>query len=320
VTGAAGRAGAGAALAALAAAGCVPIETAPGGVSSARLELAPPSIVAGDALRDSTGALTALQVVAFGEDGRPTPTARVRYSYVPAPDTGTTAGRDTALVVDSATGVVRATLPATRPQGRVAAVVGERLQIVQTFEIVPAPDSVVAAPDTINVLRYDCTDPRIDTLFAAPNTGPLAATFGYNAVALPALTVRGADSTGARVGIRSRLVRWAVDESSFPGGRVPRVPSRPGARDSVPVVAVVAADAVRLQSLDTTSTAGASSVRLRVRPSALGRDVVAAREFTVRVRAQAQPGPRPVANNPVEFVVRLARNPNPPGGTAPTCQ
>jgi hypothetical protein len=47
------RCAAGLGAAGLVAAGCVAIETAPGGVQSMRLENAPPSVVAGDVLRDS---------------------------------------------------------------------------------------------------------------------------------------------------------------------------------------------------------------------------------------------------------------------------
>ena len=306
-----------AALAAGAAcAACVPIETAPNGVQSARFDAPPPpSIVAGDVLRDSAGVPTALRAVAFDGDDRAVETARVRYSFVPAGDTA--AGtRDTTLVVDSATGVVRATRPLGRTQGRVAAVVGERLQLLQTFEVVFAPDSVVPATDTIVVLRYDCTDPRTG-LSVSPDT----VSFQYNAVALPSVTVRGADASGARVGIRSRLVRWDVDSGPFAGGRIPLAAPVAGGRDSVPAVAVIGAASDVRRPVDTTAAStGTSTVRLRIRPQALGRDAVAAREFTVRVRGRAQPGPVPLANNPVYFRVRLARNPTPPAGAAPTCQ
>ena len=307
-----------AALAAGAAcAACVPIETAPNGVQSARFDAPPPpSIVAGDVLRDSAGVPTALRAVAFDGDDRAVETARVRYSFVPAGDTA--AGtRDTTLVVDSATGVVRATRPLGRTQGRVAAVVGERLQLLQTFEVVFAPDSVVPATDTIVVLRYDCTDPRA-AIDAAPDTGT---GFRYNAVALPQVTVSGADAAGTRGGIRSRLVRWDVDSGPFAGGRIPLAAPVAGGRDSVPAVAVIGAASDVRRPVDTTAAStGTSTVRLRIRPQALGRDAVAARDFTVRVRGRAQPGPVPLANNPVYFRVRLARNPTPPAGAAPTCQ
>ena len=300
----------------LGAAGCVAIETAPGGVQSARLTTAPPSVVAGDVLRDSAGVETALAATAFDEDGRPVETARRRYSYVPATDTSGTGQVDTALVVDSATGEVRATLPFTRPQGRVAAVVGERLQIIQTFEIVPTPDSLATEAFDPPVLRYDCKDPGT-AAFAVPDTGSSA--FQYTAVRLPRVTVRG-DSLGTRVdAVRSRLVRWDVDSGPFAGGRIPRVAVTAGGRDSVPAIAVVAGAADVLRPLDTTSTAGVSGVRLRIRPAALGSDVVPAREFVVRVRARGQPARVPLANGTVYFRVRLARTTTPFGGPTATC-
>ena len=297
------------------AAACVAIETAPGGVQSVRLEPAPPSVVAGDVLRDSAGRPIALSAVAFDEDGRPVANPRVRYAYVAAADTTGTGLRDTALVVDSLTGVVRATAPLRRAQGRVATVVGDRLQLVQTFEIVVPPDSLVPAADTINVLRYDCTDTGPG---AVRDTGT-AALFRYTAVALPSVTVRGTDTLGARVGIRARLVRWDVDSGPFPDNRIPRVALTAGGRDSVPVVGVIDATNDVLEPFDSTTSAGVSTARLRIRPYALGRDVVAAREFTVRVRVRGQPGPVRLANDPLYFRVRLARTTTPLLGATPTC-
>jgi hypothetical protein len=306
-----------AAAAALALAGaCVAIETAPGGLQSAQITpAAPPSIVAGDVLRDSAGAPTAVAAVAFDEGGRPVTTATWRYTFLPATPAGSTDAPDTALVVDSVTGVVRATRPLLRPQGRVAAVVGGRLQLVQTFEIVPTPDSMVAAATAVPVLRYDCRDPGTFAL-PVPDTG--SALFQFNAVRLPAVTVRG-DSAGRRVAIRSRLVRWDVDSGPFAGGRIPRAATVAGGRDSVPAVAVVGAASDALRSLDTTSAAGVSSVRLRIRPAALGRDAVPQREFTVRVRARGQPGPQPLADGTLYFRVRLERTGTPLGGPTSTC-
>jgi hypothetical protein len=302
-----------------AAAGCVAIETAPGGVASVRLDAAPPSIVAGDSLRDSAGALTALRAVAFGEDGRPLETARVRYVFVPATDTGATGVRDTSLVVDSATGVVRATLPLRQQQGRVAAVVGERFQLVQTFEIVVQPDSLAYDAAAVPELRYECRDLRTE-LLPVPSDTARAALFQWNAVALPPVTVYG-DTNGRPVTVPSRLMRWAVDSGPwpFPAGRPPRVALTAGGRDSVDAIAVIAGGADRARPLDTTSTSGVSSVRLRIRPAALGRDVVPERDFVVRVRALGQPGRVPLARNPAYVRVRLRRAP-PTGQAAATCQ
>ena len=311
----------GALLAAGAAAGmaaCVAIETAPGGVQSVRFDAAPPSIVTGDVLRDSAGRPTTLNAVAFDEDGRPVTNPRVRYAYVAVADTTGTGLRDTALVVDSMIGAVRATAPLRRAQGRVATVVGDRLQLVQTFEVVVAPDSQVPAADTINVLRYDCTDTRT-TVRQDTGTG----TFQYNAVALPSVTVRGVDTLRTRVGIRARLVRWDVDSGfwPFPGGRAPRVALTAGGRDSVPVIGIIdgAGTTPVLQPFDSTTSAGVSTARLHIRPYALGHDVVAAREFTVRVRVRGQPGPAPLANDPLYFRVRLVRTTTPVLGATPTC-
>jgi hypothetical protein len=309
------RCAAGLGAAGLVAAGCVAIETAPGGVQSMRLENAPPSVVAGDVLRDSAGVPTALVGVAFDADGRPAETARVRYTFVPAAEVEARGERDTALVVDSVTGVVRATRPLARPQGRVAASIGERLQLVQVFQIVPAPDSVVAEAFTPPVLRYDCSDPGTFPL-PVPDEGDPR--FQYNTVRLPRVTVRG-DSAGQRVGIRARLVRWDVDSGPFPGGGIPRVPAGPGRRDSVPAIFIAGTASATPRVLDTTSATGVSGTRLRIVPAALGRDVVPAREFTVRVRARGQPGPQPLANGTIHYRIRLERTTAPIGGATATC-
>jgi hypothetical protein len=239
----------------------------------------------------------------------------VRYTYVPAADTTNTGIPDTALVVDSVTGAVRATLPLERRQGRVAAVVGERLQLIQTLEIVAPPDAMVAETFAPPTLRYDCSDPGSFAL-PLPDTG--SALFQYNTVRLPSVTVRG-DSLGERVSIRSRLVRWDVDSGPFAAGRIPRAALVAGGRDSVPAVSVVAGGADVLRPLDTTSTAGVSQVRLRIRPAALGSGAVPAREFTVRVRARGQPGPRALANETLHFRVRLERTATPIRGGTPGC-
>jgi len=305
-------------VAALAAGACVAIETAPGGVQSVRFEASPPSVVVGDSLRDSAGVVTVLRALAFDENDRLVATAPVRFAYVPTPDSTGVVRADSALVVDSLTGALRATRPLVRTQGLVAARIGDRFQLIDTLEIVIAPDALVPAADTTPVLRYDCTDTRT-AVAALPDTG--SAVFAYNTVTLPAITVRGTDATGARADVRSRLMRYDIDSSPFPAGAIPRVAVVPGGRDSVPAIAIVGGSTDRVRTLDTTAAAtGASTVRLRIRPSALGRDAVPARDFTVRVRVRGQPGPRPLANDPLFIRVRLSRNPTPLGNRPATCQ
>ncbi len=308
------RFGAAVLAAALAGGACVRLETAPGGVGSVRLEADPPSVVAGDVLRDSAGVPTAIRALAYDADGRELTTARVRFFYVPERDTTAGAAPDTALVVDSLTGAVRATLPRLRQQGRVAVRVGDAFQLLDTLRIVPAPDSLSTNRGAVlNTLRYNCQDPGT-LLRPVPATGPDTART-TNVITLPAVTVFGRDTA-----LGGRLMRWDVDSSPFPGNQIPRVPRVPGARDSVPAIAVVGGTTDQLRSLDTTDASGASTVRLRLRPIGLGRETVAASEFQVRVRVRGQPGPRPLANDPLYFRVRLARQPAAPGESTPACQ
>lgn len=317
----------GGALAALAATGCVRVDPGPNGVAAARLDATPPSIVAGDQLRDSLGAVTTLRALVFDASGRPAPTAPLRFAYVPSlRDTLQRLVPDTALVVDSLTGAVRATRPFVLARALVAARAGGRIQLVDTLDIVPRPDSALVDTAVTLALRYDCTDLgtvlRQRPLAAAANGFDTA--FVYNALGPFRVRVRG-DSLGGsagstvatRVNVRRRLVRWRVD--SGPAVPAYRLPTG-GPADTVAPLAVVSAAADRLLRFDTTDVSGLSAVRLRIRPAGLGRATVAATDFTVRLRADVQPGPVPIAGGVQFFRVRLQRNPVPIGPAPVTCQ
>jgi hypothetical protein len=312
---------------AAAAVACVRVDPGPNGVAAARLDAAPPSIVAGDALRDSLGAITALRPLAFDESGRPVETATLRFAYVPTlRDSLQRPVADTALVVDSLTGAVRATRPFVLQRAVVAARVSDRLQLLDTLDIVERPVSAVTDTAVTLALRYDCTDPggvlRQRPLAAAANGSDTA--YVYNTLGPFRVRVRGdslaanaAGTAATLVNVRRRLVRWRVDSGPVvPAYRLPN--GGPG--DTVAAISIVDAGADRLVRFDTTETDGLSSVRLRLRPAGLGRAAVAAGTFTVRMRADVQPGPVPVAGGVQLFRVQLQRNPVPLGGGSPTCQ
>ena len=298
-------------------AGCVRVDAAPNGIASTQLRAAPPSIVIGDSLRDSTGAAVPVDGVAYDPEGNPIPTAQFRYAYVPlVPDTSAGARTDTALVVDSVTGAVRATSTWVKSSGRIVARIGTSIQLADTIAIVPRPDSLVAtaAQDT---LRYDCTDPG--TFLSAQDT----TSGSFNAVGPFTLTVRG-DSAGRRVGIRRWLVRWSVDSVPAPIPIVPRYPNGTGATagaadtGSVPALAIVPSGVDRLITYDTTvasgTSVGTSSVRLRIRPFALGPRYSADSLFRVTLRASVIAGPGvPVRGSPAVgvFAVVLSRTSTP---------
>ena len=92
----------------VAAAACVEIATGPSGVASIRLLPAPRAIITGDDLRDSTGAVTRLGAVAFGDHGDTIKDAPFRFTALAITRDTTAASRVVPLVVDSVTGAVRA--------------------------------------------------------------------------------------------------------------------------------------------------------------------------------------------------------------------
>nr|MDQ6925466.1 hypothetical protein [Candidatus Eremiobacteraeota bacterium] len=291
---------------------CVRIESAPNGVTSVRLDPSPAAIILGDSFRDSLGVPTRVRAVGYDASGNPVATATFRYSYVPyVPDTSAGAVIDNALVVDSATGAVRATKTWVKSQGRVFARIGATLQLADTLQIVPRPNLLLATPAT-HTLRFDCTDPRAgvvpeDTLLSYANAvGPFT------------VVVKG-DSMGTSIPVRRWLVRWSVD--TVPAA-VPNVTLATG--KSVPAIAIIRnANVDRVINYDTTDAmTGTSSVLLRIRPTGLGKSYVADTLFRVTLRAEVFTG-TPVSGNPAQgvFSVQLSRHGSPPtANDSVTCQ
>lgn len=300
-----------AAAAVAGAAACVRVDPGPNGIASARLDGAPPSIVAGDYLRDAAGDSTVLAAAAFDESGRPVPTAQLRFVYVPSRrDTLNRPLADTALVVDSLTGAVRATSPFLLAQGLVAVRVGGRLQLVDTLAIVPRPDSAQSDTAVKVPLRFDCADTsRVQSqrLLRTPEQA-IDTGYFYNAIGPFRVLVLG-DSAGAGVHVRRRLVRWTVEGApDVPPVQLPGSPSGV----TVPAISVVpftnASD--RVLAADTTDATGRSAVRLRIRPTALNTLQVPSDTFTVTLRAAVQRGSAAVRGSPVLFPVKIERRPN----------
>lgn len=245
---------------------CVQIDPAPNGVASSRLAPAPPSVAIGDSLRDSLGNAYRVQAAGFDAAGNPVPTASFRYAYAPTiPDTTAGNTTDTALVVDSATGAVRATRTWVRSSGRVVARLGSSVQLLDTIQIVPRPDSIVVTAASDTVVRFSCADSGNGLLgFRAESA------LGFRNASGPyTLVVRG-DSVGAttttRVPVRRWLVKWSVDTPTT----VPTVNLSSASTTQVPAIAIVSNSVDRILGYDTTDATGTSSVRLRLRPYVLG--------------------------------------------------
>ena len=301
------------ALAPVGGAACVAIDTAPGGVASLRFDPLPPSIEIGDTLRDTLGAVLPLRGVAFDADDRPVATASLRYAAVPLTRDSVTQRVDTALAVDTLTGLVRATATWVAPQGRVAVRAGDRLQLLDTLAIVPRPDSLVRVAGRLPGFLYDCRDTTSTLDATLSDTGVAARAIG-NATGPMAVVVRG-DSAGVRGPVRRWLVRWSIVS---PAPATIPIVTLPRSVATVPAIAVISGTADRLVRWDTTDGAGRSTTRLRIRPFALGRAAFPPDSFDVVVRAEAFRRGQRLDSAP-EFRIALRRAPAAPGQPT-TCQ
>lgn len=292
-----------AALATGTAAACVEITAGPGGVQSIRLQRVPPSIIAGDVLRDSLGNEVRLRAVAFGAGGDSVPGAEFVYAFLP-PAVDTTIRRP-ALVVDPVTGAVRAdTLPRPGTQ-RVGARLGNALQVFDSIAVVRRPTRLAyrAPADSVITLRYLCTDPGIplapnESRSLSPDSGLGNASRMLEA-RLTGDSLAATDSARAAVPVPRYLVRFRiVSPTPIPRGRSPYGDERPA------FYLINGAGGDRPLGYDTTNAQGLTDVRLRVLPTLLG----GAPGDTLRVvvEASALAGTTPV-DSARRFTVRLIR-------------
>ncbi len=110
--------------------------------------LAAPSVVVGDTLRDTTGAVIVPMVHAFNFKGSEIIPAPVRFQ---SPDSG--------VVVDSLTGIVFADSLRSTP-ARIVATVGS-LQAIQRVDVTLRPD-LIAALDRFDSLSYSLFDSTLN--------------------------------------------------------------------------------------------------------------------------------------------------------------
>ncbi|MDF1505356.1 hypothetical protein [Roseisolibacter sp. H3M3-2] len=278
--------------AALGAAACVEITTAEQGVLSIRFEPLPPSIVAGDTLRDSTGRVQRLRAVAFGESGDTVTGATFVFAYLPT--AGDTAGGGRALRVDSVTGLVRAdTLPRTAA-ARISASFGRQLQALDTIAIVRKPTRLSRVGPASVALPYLCIDSSrallVDTL-----------QFG---TASPPLGVRLYGDSGSAatdsVPVPSYLVEYRiVAPAQIPTGTVPY-------GDVRPALYLTNGRVDRPLRFDTTNVSGQTTTALRVVGPLLTPTSVPGDSVVVEAQAFYRGAPVDTA---VRFRVRLTRVP-----------
>lgn len=136
-------------LAVVGAFACSDVSGGSGSVLSIQFDsLAAPSVVVGDTLRDTTGAVITPVVHAFDFDGNEITTVTVRFQ---SPDSG--------VKVDSVTGFITAdSLRST--QARIFATVGS-LQAVQRLDVTLRPDQVTAV-NPVDSLLYSLVDTTFD--------------------------------------------------------------------------------------------------------------------------------------------------------------
>jgi hypothetical protein len=233
---------------------------------------AAPAVVIGDTLRDIDGLVAPVVAVVRNQQGDVLADAAVRYTYADA-------ARDSALLVDSASGVVfsKKALATTGTNARIAARVGGNLQIVRTILVTTRPDSVDRG-----------STPGVDTLRVVPtDTAASSQTSGELAVVVRHL--EGTTSTQ----VPNWMVKFVLTHPSNP------------TNDSTKSAFLVN-DLRRLSNIDTTNGSGIASRFVRVRaaqfPATAAPDSAVV-EATVSYKGQ------PLKGSPVRIVVPIIRKP-----------
>ncbi len=263
-----------AAVSAVAVAACVEIGTGPN--EPAAIELPPfpsPSVVIGDTLRDVNGVVAPVRAIVRNVRGEEITDAAVSYLYAPL-------SRDSALVVDPATGIVRA-LRATSADARIAARVGGNLQVLRSLVVTLRPDSLTASSLFTGELRT-----------VLPDTGRANANSNTTTTG-PEVRVRHAAETtgGASAPVNAWPVRFELVKPSNP------------TNDTSAAVFLVNGSGTA-STLDTTDNSGVASRRVRVRAL----QFAASAPDTVVVRATASYRGVPLLGSPVLIRVPVRRS------------
>lgn len=214
---------------------CAEVGLAPDVPAAIELNALPsPSVVIGDTLRDIGGAVTPMKAVVLNVSGAVIPDAAVRYLYADFQ-------RDSALTVDSLTGLVRAVrAPSPGLETRLAARVSTSLQVLKSIIVTTRPDSA----DRVG-------EPTISQFTTTlPDTGRI----GANANRSPALTmvVRHIEAPGTVTRVNGWLVRFEIMSPANP------------LNDTTRAVYLVD-DATRASVLDTTNSQGIAGRSVRIR-------------------------------------------------------
>jgi hypothetical protein len=152
---------------AVAAGACADVSTSP--ETPASLELSPfpwPSVVIGDTLRDANGVVAPVRAIVRNSRGDTLTNAGTTYLYADF-------NRDSALLVDSSTGIVVARKAVTA-EARIAARVGGTLQAIRKLLVTVRPDTVFAGttPSLLTTAFPDTGRAKA----SANTTGPMGVT------------------------------------------------------------------------------------------------------------------------------------------------
>ena len=289
---------------AVAAAACVDIATGPNGITSIRLLPVPPSIIRGDSLRDSTGAVVTLRAVAFDQKGDTVKDVPFRFSGLALAIDTTAAQRAILVTVDSMTGAVAAVDTGVATRARLAVRVGDRLQVLDTITLVKRPTQLTRSEgsDTLRV-GFLCSD----TGRVSPSTVSLRLSKKDTVAvgnAFPLAVTLTADSTAtARSAVPSYYVRFEVTSSST---TIPQVRRAGGPlRPAIGIIADPSSDVTT--NTDTTDANGTATAYLRVLPEGIPPASATDTLIDVTVRATARTTPTKPLRDTVVFVVRLRR-------------
>lgn len=221
----------GAALAASLGSACTKISDNADTVLSIQFDPLPsPSVVVGDSMRDTTGAIASPRVRAFNYRGEEVASPPVRFF---APDPG--------ISVDSITGVIRGDSLRSTP-ARVVATVGS-LQALQTVDVTLRPDLVVAqnGRDTLQYSLVDSTLNISDQLTVKLTHGTPLADSAVRSYVVSFAVVSGGDPRLAELVNGGNASAVDTTDASGVAGRAVRIRPvyLPAAVDSVIVNAAV---------------------------------------------------------------------------------
>jgi hypothetical protein len=259
--------------AAVAVAACADVGTGPD--VPAAIELPPfafPTVVVGDTLRDSVGAVAPIKAIVRNSVGDIIVDARPSYLYADYT-------RDSAFRVDTATGIVVAREKVTA--GRLAARIGSSLQVTRPLIATVRPDTAVSGPAPAALL-----------VSLLPDTGRARAEGNTSAGLSVLLQNRQGDSP---TGVHGWIVSFRLVKPANP------------TNDTTKGVFLVD-EQLRASVVDTTTPEGTAARRVRVRPAVFPVPQGSARVTdTVIVEATARYRGQLVRGAPVRVLVQVVR-------------